>query len=58
MAVVETVKIVSKNKGGYVIINRADFDADAHILFSVVPEEKEKISIPKQKTENRKQKRT
>jgi hypothetical protein len=47
MSIVETVKIVSKNKSGYVVINKEDF-TNKHTIFKEKELPKEKES-PKKK---------
>lgn len=50
MAIVETVKIVSKNEQGYVVINKEDF-TNKHTIFREKKPVEKKEKLPKVKKE-------
>lgn len=48
MAVVETVKIISKNKDGYIVINESDFTNRHKIYKELKPEVKAEVKETKE----------
>ena len=51
MAVVETIKIVSKNKSGYVIINKSDFTNRYELYKELKPEVKPEAKVEEEEIE-------
>ena len=51
MAIVETVKIVSKNKDGYIVINKEDF-TNKHTIFKEKEIPKETPKMKKEGAKN------